>query len=183
MFQQWDSEPEEIFVVQGLLTVIGVLYASQMVRSSVRARVSFHHLDMLWSLEGCFAWCLFDLRDTEEIRWDKSGFSFLEMVFEIFTCWLVQMSLGIISPLQSLHHLLSSHVEVFVLPAFRRCLLFQYKELPPRLMFLIDERVKSVLVSALPETALHKMACPLFQTGFRFQCAFHDSLSLLNDEC
>ena len=55
MFQQWDSEPEEIFVVQGLLTVIGVLYASQMVRSSVRARVSFHHLDMLWSLEGCFA--------------------------------------------------------------------------------------------------------------------------------
>ena len=38
-----------------VLTVIGVLYASQMVRSSVRARVSFHHLDMLWLLVGCFA--------------------------------------------------------------------------------------------------------------------------------
>ena len=35
-----------VFFLFGKKTVIGVLYASQMVRSSVRARVSFHHLDI-----------------------------------------------------------------------------------------------------------------------------------------
>lgn len=67
-----------------------------------------------------------------------------------------QIILGVISSLQSLHHLLSCRVEVFVLIVIHRCLLFQCKELPRRLEFLIDEWVKSALFPALPGEALHK---------------------------
>ena len=94
------------------------------------------------------------------------------MVFEIFTCRLVlDVTLGDHHPLQSLPDLLSRRVEAFVLLAFRCCLLFQYKDLSPKLVFLIDEKVKSALVLALPRTALHKMAYSLFQTRVRLRDA------------
>ena len=83
------------------------------------------------------------------------------------------VALGDHHSLQSLHDLLSCLVEAFVLLAFRRCLLFQYKDLSPKLVFLIDEKVKSALVPAFPGTALHKMAYSLFQTRVRLQrCLF-----------
>jgi len=79
-----------ILVAQGLLTVIGVLYASQMVRSSVRARVRFTSWTLLWSHVGMFCFDALLIREMlEEIRWDNSGVSLLEIVFGIFTCWLV----------------------------------------------------------------------------------------------
>lgn len=40
---------------------------------------------MLWSLVGCFAWCLVASGDMVEIRWDYSCVSCSEIVFGIFT--------------------------------------------------------------------------------------------------
>ena len=49
-----EVNPYLVQEIQALLKVLGDLYASQLVRSSSSARVSFHHPDMLWSHLGYF---------------------------------------------------------------------------------------------------------------------------------
>ena len=49
-----EVNPKLVQEIQRLLKVLGGLYASQLVRSSASARVSFHYLDMLWSHLGYF---------------------------------------------------------------------------------------------------------------------------------
>lgn len=143
--------------------MIGGLYASQMVRSSVRARVRFRHLGMLWSHLEYFVWCLVDLRDLEVIRWANSGLSCLEVVFEIFMCCVVSdVTLGNHHSLQSLHGLFSRRVEDFVSITLYRS---NTRLFLTKLVILIGEIVKSALSSVLP-AALQKMAHYLFQSWF-----------------
>lgn len=78
------------------LTVIGVLYASQMVRPSVRARVSFHLLDIALVTYGEFcydAWLIRGIK--EETRWDNSGVSiFGDCVWDLHMLPVLDVTLG-----------------------------------------------------------------------------------------
>ena len=112
----------------------------------------------------CF-WCLVDSRD----NWKKSdGTSQAspnsEIVFGIFTCWLVlevtREGLGLLTEPAWLVVLAASGTSYRLLSI--RFLLSQYENLPPKNLFSWSmKKLKSALVPALPGTALHK-GCTLF---------------------
>lgn len=70
--------------------MIGDHYASQVIRSSLRAHIRFLYLENNARItHGMFCLVLGRSRDMEEIRWDNSCASCSEIVFGIFTFWLV----------------------------------------------------------------------------------------------
>ena len=180
MSQQWDSEAKR-YLSSRVVFFLSVTSGKILL---VRARVSFNHLECsgyLWDvlLDALLIWGIRKKSDgikraSPSWRWSLRS----------STCWLAHRSYWGLSVLYRAYQLLSCRVEVFVLIAIHRCLLFQGKELPRRLELLIDERVKSALFPALLGEALHKDGIVFcFELGLGFKVLLHDdSPSLLDDQ-